>query len=205
MILIKRLLIYVAKLCIYIGKAFYGLKILLYRPLFGKHGKNFYFDPDGLYSFRNIFVGDDVSLGYRSVIIAALSKIIIGNKVMFGPHVSIIGGNHNTAKLCEFMYDVKEKRPEDDLDIIIQDDVWIGSNVTILHGLIIGRGSIVGAGSVITKDILPYSVVAGVPAKVIRFRWTLDEALTHEMNLYPPEQRLLPSQLKHLTQISQRE
>ena len=69
--------------------------MLLYRPLFGSYGRNFHFDPDGLYTYSNIFVGDDVSLGWRPTLIAALSEIRIGNKVMFGPNVTIVGGGHN--------------------------------------------------------------------------------------------------------------
>ena len=53
---------------------------------------------------------------------------------------------------------------------IIEDDVWIGRNVIILHGLIVGKGSIIAAGSVVTKNIPPYSIVGGIPAKFIKSR-----------------------------------
>lgn len=173
--------------------------MVLYRPLFGRYGKNFYFDPNGFYDFNNIFCGDDVTLGYRPVILAALSKVIIGSKVMLGPNVTIIGGNHNTSYLGKFMYDVKKKKPNDDLDIIIEDDVWIGANAIILRGVTIGRGSIVASGAVVTKNVMPYSVVGGVPAKLLKYRWTLDQALKHESQLYPLEHRLSKAQLGHLS------
>ncbi len=54
--------------------------------------------------------------------------------------------------------------------VVIEDDVWIGSRVTILPGVTIGRGSVVGAAAVVTKDVPPYSVVAGNPAKVVKTR-----------------------------------
>lgn len=168
-------------------------------PLFGHHGKNFNFDPDGSYIFSNIFCGDDVNLGYKPIIKAALSKIIIGNKVMLGYNVTIIGGNHNTSKIGKFMYDVKEKRPTDDFGVIIEDDVWIGSNATILCGVTVGRGSIVAAGAIVTKDVAPYSVVGGVPARTIKYRWTLDQVLVHESQLYPQERRYSKTQLHYLT------
>ena len=189
---------------IILGGLLRKLKRLILQPLFGHYGKNFVFDPDGFYIFSNIFCGDDVNLGFKPVIRAALSKIVIGNKVMLGYNVTIIGGNHNTSRLGEFMYDVKEKRSIDDLGVTIEDDVWIGSNATILSGVTIGRGSIIAAGAVVTEDVNPYSVVGGVPARIINYRWTLDQVLAHESQLYPQERRYSKSQLNYLpkTKIS---
>lgn len=168
------------------------LRKLYLRPLFGAYGKNFRFDPDGVYSFSTIFVGDDVFLGQRPILIASRSKIVIGNHVMFGPEVTIRGGNHRTDLIGRFMKSVSdnEKRPEDDLGVIIEDDVWIGTRAIILHGTRIGRGSIVAAGAVVTKSVPPYSIVAGVPAEVVKFRWSIEEIINHELLLYPSELRL---------------
>ena len=121
---------------------------------------------------------------------------------MFGPEVMIIGGNHNTCVPGKFMYDVHEKRHQDDLDIIIEDDVWIGSRSIILSGVRIGRGAIIGAGSVVTRNVMPYCVVAGSPAHVIKHRWTTEQALLHEKSLYSPEKRLIKEQLEHLTGLN---
>jgi maltose O-acetyltransferase len=159
-------------------------------PLFRGHGRNIWFDPDGFYSFDNIILGSDITLGYRPVIMASESVIRIGSKVMFGPHVTVVGGNHNTAEIGRFMYDVKEKRPEDDKGVLIEDDVWVGANAVILHGVTIGRGSIVGAGSVVTKSVPPYAIVAGSPAKVIKFRWDVDTLVRHEGMLYIEDLRI---------------
>ena len=60
-------------------------------------------------------------------------------------------------------------------DIIIENDVWIGANSTIMSGIRIGNGSVVAAGSTVTKDIPPYSIVAGNPAKVVKKRFTEDQ------------------------------
>ena len=59
-------------------------------------------------------------------------------------------------------------------NIIVEDDVWIGSNCVILSGVKIGKGSIVGAGSVVTKDVEPYSIVGGSPAKLIKYRFSAE-------------------------------
>ena len=166
--------------------------MFLYRPFFASHGLNFWFDPKGEYSFENIYVGHDVSLGIRPSIKAKHCKIIICNKVMFGPEVNILGGNHNTSIIGRFMVDVgeDEKRPEDDLGVVIEDDVWVGTHAIILPGVTVGRGSIIGAGSVVTKSVPPYAIVGGNPAQLIRFRWNVEEILYHEVQLYPIEKRL---------------
>lgn len=160
--------------------------------MFSKYGSNFRFDPAGMYSFQTIEVGDDVNLGMRPILLAARSKIKIGNHVMFGPEVAILGGNHRTDLVGRFMKSVmdSEKRPEDDLDVVIEDDVWVGTRAIILHGVTIGRGAIVAAGAVVTKSVPPYAIVAGNPARVLRFRWDVDTILANEEKLYPPEARL---------------
>jgi maltose O-acetyltransferase len=160
------------------------VRMYLLLPLFREHGKNIWFDPDGLYSFENIVLGSDITLGIRPTMIAAESVIRVGSKVMFGPHVSVLAGNHNTAELGRFMFDVMEKRDGDDLGVVIEDDVWIGARAVILDGVLIGRGSIVGAGSVVTKNVPPYAVVVGCPAKVIKFRWDAETINRHEQMLY---------------------
>lgn len=165
--------------------------MLLLRPAFGRHGRNLRFDPDDQLSYRNIETGDDVTIGPGSILLASRSKIIIGNKVMFGPKVTVIGGNHNTSQVGKFMYDVTEKRPEDDQDVVFSDDVWVGSGAIILKGVHVGRGSIIAAGAVVTRDVPAYSVAGGTPAKTIGFRFKdLETILRHEKYLYPPEKRL---------------
>ncbi len=172
------------------------LAMWLLMPLFGSHGKHFRFDPRGCYSFRNIHVGDDVNLGLRPTIIAARSTVRIGNKVMLGPEVMIIGGGHNTREIGRAMMDVTEKRPDDDLGVAVEDDVWIGARAIILRGVRVGRGSVIGAGAVVTSDVPPYAIVAGCPARVLRFRWDVEGVLRHEELLYPIEKRLSRAELE---------
>jgi len=150
------------------------------KPLFKKHGRNFIFDPYGIYSFNSIEVGDDVFIGPSANLSATETKIQLGNKIMFGPNVTIMAGDHNTTRLGEYMYDVKVKLPENDLPVVIQDDVWIGANVVILKGVTIGRGSIVAAGAVVTRSVPPYSISAGIPAKVIKKRFSESDIELHE-------------------------
>lgn len=179
------------------GRGWRRLRMHALMPLFGSHGERFWFDPDGHYThFGNIHVGDCVSLGVRPVMIAALSEIRIGNHVMFGPEVLVVGGGHNMAKVGYFMAAVHEKSGNEDLGVVIEDDVWVGARAAILRGVRVGRGSVVGAGAVVTKSVPPYAVIAGNPARVVRFKWDVDTILRHERELYPEHLRLRRSDLE---------
>ncbi len=92
---------------------------------------------------------------------------------MFGPHVAVVTGDHRIDIPDRPMISIKdsEKLPENDQDVVIENDVWIGANATILKGVTIGTGSVICAGAVVTKDVPPYSIVGGVPAKLIKKRF----------------------------------
>ncbi|PQJ21097.1 DapH/DapD/GlmU-related protein [Tenacibaculum sp. SG-28] len=134
---------------------------------------------------KNISIGNKVYIGQKCRFQASLSHIFIGNNIMFGPEVSIHGGNHRTDLIGRFMIDIKleEKLPENDEDIIIEDDVWIGARAIILKGVKIGQGSIIGAGVVVSKSIPPYSIITGNRSQKIRERWTEDQIKEHKTKL----------------------
>lgn len=164
--------------------------MLVLRNAFMSHGRGFIFDPDSRFSYATISVGDSVSIGPGADLISTESTIVIGNKVMFGPNVTIRGGDHNTGEIGMFMFDIRTKRPGNDLPVVIEDDVWIGAGVIILKGVRICRGAIVAAGAVVTRDVPPYTVVAGVPARVIKVRFDLETIIEHESWLYETDRRL---------------
>ena len=147
---------------------------------FKKKGKNIILNPFDYYSFNTITIGSDVYIGPGAYFSSAHSSINIGNKVMFGPGVKLLGGNHVTDQIGRFMFDIEHKTPESDAPIVIEDDVWIGANVVILKGVTVKEGSIVGANSLVNKDVPPYSIVVGSPAKVIRFRFSDAEIVKHK-------------------------
>lgn len=91
-----------------------------------------------------------------------------------------------------------EKPKGYDKDVIVEEDVWIGCNVTLLSGVIIGRGSTVAAGAVVTKSFPPYSLIGGCPARHIKFKWTIDEILEHERILYPEHKRISRKRLEEI-------
>ncbi|QEK13194.1 acyltransferase [Crassaminicella thermophila] len=134
----------------------------------------------GSFSYDNIIIGNKVYIGPNAIFRSTHSNIIIMDNVMFGPNVVILGGDHRTDIIGEFMIDVKEKNENTDKDVIIENDVWIGANVTILKGVRIGEGSIIGAASVVTKDVPPFSVYTGVPSKKVRQRWEFDQIKLHK-------------------------
>lgn len=178
-----------AALTLLVCKAVRRLHMLWLMPLFRAHGKRFRFDPRGVYTYDTITVGDNVNLGMGATMIAALSEIKIGNNVMFGPEVMVIGGGHNMETVGLPMAAVRDKRPGDDLGVVIEDDIWIGARAIILRGVTVGRGSVIGAGAVVTSDVPRYAIVAGCPARVLRFRWPVETILEHEEKLYPPQDR----------------
>jgi maltose O-acetyltransferase len=172
-----------------------SLRALL-RPLFAQCGHNVRFNPFDTFSYDTICIGEDVFIG-AGACFSAKKRITIGNKVMFGPDVMIRGGNHNTSVLGKFIADVHEKRLEDDLPVVIEDDAWVGARAIILKGVTIGRGAIVAAGAVVTKDVPPYAIAGGIPAKIISFRWSIEEIEEHERMLYVPEKRISVENLKN--------
>jgi acetyltransferase-like isoleucine patch superfamily enzyme len=158
----------------------------LARPAFAQHGRRFRFDPDGSYTHSTIHVGDDVDLGVGAILWAASPAYIeIRDKVIFGPNVTIMAGDHIIDVPGAFMADLHKKRPGDDLPVIIERDVWIGANATILKGVTLGRGCVVAAGSVVTRSTEPCTMVGGVPARKIRDRFTPEQMVAHELFMGP--------------------
>jgi maltose O-acetyltransferase len=115
-------------------------------------------------SGKGVRVGDRSALGLDCLVIGPL---VVGSDVMMGPRCCMLGSSHNTESTTVPM---NQQGFLPDRAVVIEDDVWIGANVTVLPGRTIGRGSIVGAGSVVTRDVPPYSVVGGNPARVVASR-----------------------------------
>lgn len=153
---------------------------LLVKGAFKSCGNNVHFSPlNSSFSYSSITIGNDVYIGPHAMF-RSIKDIKIGNKVLFGPHVYIMGGNHNYREVGQYMFDVKQKREDDDMPVIVEDDTWIGCNVTVLKGVTIGRGAIVSAGSVVTKDVPRYAIVGGIPARVLKYRFNDREIEEHE-------------------------
>ena len=114
------------------------------------------------------------------------SKIIIGNYCSLGKNtVFLLGGGHYYNKISTFPFLNKAYGVEESLDkgnIVIEDDVWIGMNVTIMSGVKISRGAVIGTNSLVTKNVPPYAIVGGVPAKIIKYRFNNDPKIIKELS-----------------------
>ena len=141
----------------------------------GAHGKAVHFGRYvRFYGIENVYMGSDVSLGERNILMCTRAKIHIGDHVMTGPGVTMITGGHRIDIPGRPMTTISndEKLPENDQDIILEGDNWIGTNAIILKGVTVGEGAVVAAGAVVTKDVPKFSVVGGIPAKVIKYRFS---------------------------------
>ncbi len=114
---------------------------------------------------KGLRVGAGTAIGAYSWI-GASGQVSIGENVMFGPRVVVIPENHVHADLDRTIKEQGVVRS----DVTIEDDCWIGCNVTILAGVTIGRGSIIAAGAVVNRDVAPYSIAGGVPARILKQR-----------------------------------
>ena len=157
-----------------------------------KHcGKGVYIRPmsSDIKGLWNLSVGDGTSIPKGSIIYCSDAPCIIGKKVLFGPRPTIITGDHRIDILGKYITDVtvEEKFVDGvnvyDQPVVIEDGVWCGANVTILKGVTIGRGSVVAAGAVVTKSFPPYSIIGGIPAKLIKMRFTEEEIKKNENDL----------------------
>lgn len=105
-------------------------------------------------------------------------KLSIGNFCSIGPNVTfLLAADHNLTLISTFPFKVKvlgegmESGPQKG-NIDVEDDVWIGLNATICAGVHIGQGAVIAAGAVVTDNVPPYAIVGGVPAKIIKYRFT---------------------------------
>lgn len=166
---------------------------------FGYFGKNVAITPPYFMHFKNIYIYENVSLGPNCFISTPNAKVIFKANTAVAEGLTIHSGNHVRIK-GKFITDITEKdKPAGyDHNIIIETDVWIGCNVTLLAGVTIGRGTTIAAGAVVNKSMPPYCICGGVPCKPIKRIWTIEEILEHEKTLYPEEKRFTKEQLEYI-------
>ena len=111
------------------------------------------------------------------------ANVELGRYVMLAPKVAIVGGDHRTDEVgVPMIFAGREEIPR----TIIEDDAWIGYGAIVMAGVRVGRGSIIAAGAVVTRDVPPYEIHGGVPARKIGERFNAQERAQHDAMLSGP-------------------
>ena len=145
------------------------------RKMLKQCGKKVYFGVgSSILGWENVTIGNNVSIGAECKFLTTKANIKIGNYVIFGPGVKIVTGDHiidiPDKYIAEFTDE--DKRPKDDKDVIFEGDNWIGANAIILKGVTVGFGTVIAAGFVVTRNVEPYSIIGGIPGKVLKMRFS---------------------------------
>lgn len=114
---------------------------------------------------RNLIIEDQVDLA-KDVLINSSGGVFIGARTLIGYRTQILSANHTIPPKGKLFPISGDKFGQ----IIIKNDVWIGANCLITAGVTIGEGAVIAGGSVVTKDVEPFAIMGGVPAKLIRYR-----------------------------------
>ena len=164
---------------------------------FGYFGKNASIGvPADLKKQENIFLYDFARIGPKSnIMTSGAGKFIMKRGCLCSEGLVVVVSNHR-QRIGEYLNSNNDDAIYE--DVVVDEDVWIGANVTLLAGIHIGRGAIIGACAVVSKDIPPYTIAVGNPAKVIKLKWTINEIIMHEEKLYSPKQRFTCQQLENI-------
>ena len=140
---------------------------------------------------KNLYVEDYVKIRYGLTIInTPQESVYIKKFTVIAPDVTIITNNHKSTVSIPQVLLGESHINDKSTDVIIEEDVWVGTRATILAGVTLGRGCIVGANSLVNKSVPPYALVAGTPAKIIGVKFSLSDIEKHEEALYPPDERI---------------
>jgi maltose O-acetyltransferase len=135
----------------------------LFRRCFANRPKNFVIrNGTRIFSSQNLTLGENSGIGPDGKLFCS-GGLRIGNNVFSGSDLIIHTAEHRFDRMDIPM----EEQGRTAAPVVIEDDVYIGSRVTILGGVTVGKGAIIGAGAVVTKDVEPYTIIGGVPAKEI--------------------------------------
>lgn len=117
-----------------------------------------------------VIVGEDVGIGFGVLVVGIGKKppaLTLKNRCALGPYVTFVTSSYpDNSKLCA--HSKVEGMMKRFAPICVEEDAWIGAGAILMPGIVVGKGAILGAGAVVTKDVAPHTVVAGIPAQIIR-------------------------------------
>ena len=146
----------------------------------------------------HVFLHDYSRLQGQHVIYNYTGKFIVKEYSGLSVGLVVVTGNHEpTVGVPQYMLAISHLNDKE-TDIIVEEDVWIGARVTLLAGAHIGRGAVIGASSLVNKEIPPYAVAVGSPARIIASKFTIEQILEHERILYPESMRFSRQFLEEL-------
>lgn len=146
----------------------------------------------------NVFLHEDIHIREGLTIINDTGKVVIKKFTEIAPDCTIVTGNHTPTVGVPHRLGGPCHINDNEKGVTIEEGVWIGTRVTLLSGAHVGRGSVIGAQSLVNKEIPPYAVAVGSPAKVIASVFSIEQILEHERHLYKPEERLSREYLEEL-------
>ena len=185
-------------------KAFKSLYVNIDSKSFGHAESDLILElPAKITKPENLYIGKNVAIRGFFTFISHTGKLIIKDNVDISQKFTVITGNHIVKPpLDKWQVDCNHSELGDfEQDTIVDNDVWIGFNVTLMPGVTIGRGSIIGAGAVVTKSIPPYTIAVGNPCRPIRMKFTKEEIIERELILYPKDERMTIEEIDQLFHI----
>lgn len=166
---------------------------------FGYFGKHVMFDlPSTITSPERVFLHDYTSIHKNNIIYNYKGRFVMKKYSAASVNLTVVTGNHIPTVGIPLYYLVSSHINDKEKDIIVEEDVWIGANVTLISGAHIGRGAVVGACCLVRSDIPPYAIAVGVPAKVVGVKFSKEQIIEHEKKLYKPEERFSEKELDDL-------
>lgn len=147
-------------------------------------------EPNLLSDYSKVLLYDGAAIDSGFTLISYTGRFIMKKNSCTAVGLTVVTGNHGREIGQWFNVSATNHSEDIEKNVVVEEDVWLGTNVTLLSGVKVGRGATVGAGAVVRTNVPPYSIVTGNPAKVVGFSLKPEEVIEHEKTLYPEEERL---------------
>lgn len=169
------------------------------RKSFGYFGRTALLKtPAAIANPANVFLYEDIHLREGLKVINYTGKVVIKKFTEIAPDCTIVTGNHTPTVGVPQRLGGPCHINDNEKGVTIEEGVWIGTRVTFLSGAHVGRGAVIGAQSLVNKEIPPYAVAVGAPAKIIASVFSIEQIMEHERRLYNPEERFSREYLEDL-------